>query len=163
MAKQNFGGVYANMDFPPYVWTEYPKHVPTGANGKYEVAFNEADEERILAKLQKTEDDAPAKVEPYVADPEKEILISRARELQVPFNPKWSKAKLERIVQEAEDEVDALPVETTAKKLDEVTSEEDKDELIARAKALGIPANRLWGVPRLLTMIADKEASKRKE
>lgn len=154
MAKQNYGGVYANMEFPPYVWTEYPKHVPIGG-GRYEVANNADDEAKILQRLQKDEDNAPAYIEPLVTDPAKEILISRARELGVPFNAKWSKTKLEQVVKEAEDTIDSLPAESNKSEDTELPSEELKEKLLAEAKALGIPANRLWGIPRLRASIAE--------
>lgn len=147
MAKQNYGGVYANMEFPPYEFREYPKHVVTGPFGQYEVANNETEETVIRAKLQKDHDDAPAVAAPMVADPAKEILISRAREIGVPFNPMWSKVKLDAVVKAAEAELDNLPPE-----------EDDKDALIARANALGIKATKLWGIPRLKQDIAAAEA-----
>lgn len=165
MAKPHTGGVYANMDFPPYVYQPYPRHVPTGPHGKYEVANSEAEEAAILGKLQKDQDDAPAVMAPHVADPEKEILISRARELGVPFNSKWSKMKLQLLVNEAEAAVDDLPPEEepTKRKGKSVEDVEEglKDHLIEQAKALGIPANKLWGIPRLRSSIS--EAKKEQE
>jgi hypothetical protein len=177
MAKQNYGGVYANMDFPPYEFREFPKSVPTGPYGKHEIAYSKTEEMAILAKLQKDEDEAPAVVAPYVADPVKEILISRARELQIPFNSQWSKAKLTKIVEEAEADVDNLPAEVPESKrnsqsaaspedpddedegeLDVVNEDELKDKLIAQAKSLGIQDNRLWGIPRLKMSITEAQA-----
>lgn len=169
MAKQNYGGVYANMDFKPYAYTEYPKHIPTGPHGKFETANDAMEEKAILAKLQKDEDDAPAIAMPFVSDHAKDILISRATELGVAFNPKWSKMKLEQTVKQAEEDTDNLPadvvgtrkvkpiIDMTATEIDS-EPEISKDDLIAQAKALGIPANKLWGIPRLKSSIA--EASK---
>lgn len=176
MAKQNLGGVYANMDFPPYVWQEYPKHIATGPHGKYEVAQNAADEERIRAKLQKDQDDAPAEPVHLVLDPQKEILISRAHELGVAINRKWSVAKLQQVVNAAEQSVDNLPAEGEEGQADETpndpsgtvvdmpqepideTPKQLKDRLLAEAKALGIEAHHLWGVPRLKAAIAEAQA-----
>lgn len=159
MAKQNLGGVYANMEFAPYTYQEYPKHVPIGPNGKYEVALNAAEEERILSKMQKYDDDAPAETVAYVPDPDKEILISRAAELGIPINRKWSKAKIQTLVEGAEDDVDSLPAESEKTEdeeaLSNTTPEELKESLIAKAKSLGIPANKLWGIPRLKASIAE--------
>jgi hypothetical protein len=163
MAKQNLGGVYANMDFPPYVWTEYPKHIKTGNGSEFSIANNAEEEAKILAKLQKNEDDAPPETYNYVADPEKEILISRAAELGVPINRKWSKSKIQTVVQGAEDNVDALPAELpeVEEVIPEENSEQYKDKLIAEAKDLGIPANKLWGIPRLKSSIAEIKKSRK--
>lgn len=175
MAQQrNYGGVYANMDFGPRVWVEYPKHICTGPNGQYEVANNLEEEQVIVARIRKEGGEVPVHVAPHIQDPEKEILMSRARELEVPFNPKWSKAKLKQIVQQAELDIDNLPPEESTKtrveeqpKEEEIVEEESetgisqdelKDQLIAEAKELGIPANRLWGIPRLKSSIAEAKA-----
>lgn len=176
MAKQNYGGVYANMEFKPYVWTEFPKHIMTGIGDKYEVAYNAEEEAKIRAKLQKDEDDAPAITAPHVADPAKQILISRATELGVAFNPKWSKEKLGRVIQQAEEDADNLPadvvgtrkVKSVLKEFPttigaEATETVSKEALIAQAQALGIPANKLWGIPRLKASIAEVEAKSNKE
>lgn len=173
MAKQNMGGVYANMDFPPYSYQPYPRHIVTGPHGKYEVAHSAEEESKILAKLQKDQDDAPAEPVHFVADPEKEILISRARELQVPFNSLWSKAKLKKLVEQAEadTDVDSLPAEDLERKklITSITAEDVEEEeaaesaedyketLIAKARNLGINANKLWGIPRLKASIAEKQ------
>lgn len=173
MAKQNYGGVYANMDFHPYVYTEYPKHVSTG-NGRYEVVNNEAEELKILDKLQIVNDAAPAEAIRHVADPEKDILIARAYELGVAINRKWSKQKLEQVVKTAEDDVDSLPAdETTIKPVSQVVVSQfeipeetppvdEKAELLAEAKALGITPQgvHLWGIPRLKAAIAEVKARK---
>lgn len=172
MAKHNYGGVYANMDFPPYEYVPYPRHVKTGpASDQYEVAYNEEDEAKIKARLKKAHDDAPAETEAFLIDPEKEILISRARELNVPINRKWSKQKLEQVLKLAEQEIDDLPPEDDSSSdqtnlfpnaKENVSAqdydEEDKDELIAQAKALGYQATRLWGIPRLKASIAEGKA-----
>lgn len=153
MAKQNLGGVYANMDFPPYVWQEYPKHIKTGQYGQFEIAANAQDEERILSKLQLEDDNAPAIAAPLVADPEKEILISRAVELGIAFNPKWSKAKLTTVIDIAEKEVDNLPPE------EEV---DEKAKLYAEAKSLGLKAQgmHLWKAERLKAAISEAKEAK---
>lgn len=154
MAKQNLGGIYQNMEFTPWVFKEYPKHVPTGPYGQFAVANNAEEEHRILKRVQQDQDDAPALTMPHVRDPEKDILISRAQELQVPFNPKWSKGKLQQLVDEAEEQVDMLPVdESRLHPADFADTVAEKDRLIAEAKALGIPANRIWGIPRLQDVI----------
>lgn len=169
MAKHNFGGVYANMDFPPYEFQPYPKHVKTGPSGEYEIAFDEAEERKIKARLQEQYENAPAETELFVVDPEKEILISRARELGVPINRKWSKEKLTKVVREAEAAIDDLPpedeednfIKTSAPRMPQEvnvepeTTEIDKDALIEEAKLLGLPATKLWGVPRLQAAIAE--------
>lgn len=153
MAKQNLGGVYANMEFPTYEYREYPKHIRTGLHGAYEIAQNENDEMRILTKLKQDDDNAPAIApQALVADPEKEILISRARELGIAFNSQWSKAKLKVAIDTAEKEVDNLPPE---EELDE------KAKLFKEAKSLGLKAQgmHLWKIDRLKAAIADaKEA-----
>lgn len=175
MAKQNFGGVYANMDFPPYVWQEYPKYIATGVNGQHTIVYSAVEESALKNKMQKAQDDMPAEPVHYVADPEKEILISRAAELEVPINRKWSKAKLEQVVKEAEEAIDDLPAEEAPVKNmklavieeynddqeiveDSESPEEYKDRLINEAKALNIPANKLWGIPRLTASIAEAKA-----
>lgn len=154
MAKQNFGGVYANMDFPPYVWVEYPKHLIVGPHGKYEIVNSKEEEAKLRERIQSDEDAAPAEYVPYVPDPEKEILLSRARELGLPFNSKWSKTKLLSIVEEAEAETDNLPAE-----VDQITSPDMyKEKLIAEARSLGIQATKLWGIPRLESHIASAKS-----
>lgn len=163
MAKQQYGGVYANMPFKPYVYMEYPKHISTGKHGQYEIANDPEEEKTILARLQKDEDDAPAIVAPHTADHEKDILISRATELGVAFNPKWSKAKLLKIVEQAEEDADNLPAIAVGNKkmktaLAEDGEEPSKEALIAKAQSLGIQANKLWGIPRLKSSIAEVEA-----
>lgn len=173
MAKQNYGGVYANMDFPPYEYIPYPRHVITGPNGMFEVANSEEEEKKIKDRLRKQRDEAPEEVEAYIVDPEKEILISRARELGVPINRKWSKQKLEQVVGSAEAETDNLPPEepelleidnselvSDSKELEALVakigdSEEDKEVLLEKAKELGLAANRLWGIPRLKAAISE--------
>lgn len=167
MANKNNGGVYANMDFPPYAYQEYPKHIKTGPHGQYAIVNSAAEEAQILNKLQVDEDNAPAELVQLVSDPEKEILISRAKELGVPFNAKWSKSKLQMVVNEAEEAVDVLPPEDPEAKEKEKnvpqpvegeTPEEYKDHLIQEAKFLGIPANKLWGLPRLKASISEAKA-----
>jgi hypothetical protein len=163
MAKQNFGGVYANMEFKPYEWQEYPKHITTGPHGKYEIVNNLEEEEKVLAVLQKQYDETPGVFVPFVADHAKEVLISRARELGVPFNSLWSKTKMEKVIAEAEAAVDDLPPEETEPKKPatvDKTTKEFKDKLLAEAKSLGIPAVHVWGVPRLENAIAEARAQK---
>lgn len=177
MAKQNYGGVYANMEFPPYEYIPYPRHVITGPKGQFEIAYSEEEERKIKARLMRERDEAPVENEPFAHDQEKEILISRARELGVPINRKWSKEKLKSVVSTAENEIDNLPPEDdydnfpatvspethlknsfTAPAEEEHHSEEDKDVLIAKAKELGFPATKLWGIPRLKASIAEATA-----
>lgn len=189
MAKQNMGGVYANMDFPPYVWQEYPKHISTGPYGKFEVACSKADEDRIINRLDNEFDNAPAEAARLVLDPDKEIIISRARELGVPINPKWSKAKLSQVVNDAEEAVDSLPAEviptrerpssklTLTQPVNSLTTsplESDpndsryesaddlKNALYLKAKEIGVNGTgmHLWGIPRLKQAIAEHEAKK---
>lgn len=173
--QKPYGGVYENMDFEqiygPKEFKEYPKFIPTGPHGQGTVVQT-ADEERDLrARMQKDEDDAPAYVAPLVADPEKEILISRCRELGAAFNPKWSKAKLKATVETAEADVDNLPAELPLQKkskaqthlsdepeLAEIDPETDVHAtLLAEAKSIGIKAvgMHLWGIPRLKLAIAE--------
>lgn len=183
MAKQNLGGVYANMDFPPYVWQEYPKHISTGPYGKFETVHSKQEEMAILARLDSEFDNAPAEAVKYVPDPEKDILIARARELGVAINPKWSKAKLSVVVSEAEEAVDNLPAElpqarerpsnkltlgNVAPPQSMLPAEDPKDAqydspddlknaLYLEAKDLGINGTgmHLWGIPRLKQAIAE--------
>lgn len=170
--SQNLGGVYANMDFPPYVWTEFPKHIKTGPYGQYEVAKTATEEKEILTKLQKEHDNTPAEVIHYASDPAKEILISRARELEVPINIKWSKTKLQAVVDEAEKAIDDLPAEgATLPKvmvLEEIETpatveelENEKTTLYNEAKALGLKTTgmHLWGIPRLKAAIIEAKAA----
>lgn len=156
MAKQNLGGVYANMEFAPYSFQEYPKHVQTGPWGKYEIARDTKEEQEILARVnQKFEahQDAQARDEAEaLLDPHHESLVAKARMLGVPFNSKWSTPKLQIVINEAEKSMDDLPPEENISDV-----RHNQDELIARAKSLGIPATRLWGIPRLLREIAEKE------
>jgi hypothetical protein len=172
MAKRDYAGVYANMEFPPYQYQPYPRHVTTGPHGQYEIANNEDEERRIKSKFNSTHTEsafssADETVAPVV-DHEREILISRALDLGVPINRKWSKDKLKRIVSEAEAAVDDLPADEVQSDEDksqpdlfeESLESEDKDELIEQAKELGIPATRVWGVPRLKASI--KEALENK-
>jgi hypothetical protein len=177
MAKQNFGGVYANMEFPPYVWQEYPKHIITGPHGKFTTVNSKIEESELRQKLQIAHDDMPAESLVQVIDPDKEILISRAHELGVPINRKWSKAKLEAVVKAAEDEIDNLPADEQIIERKSVvqnhddepaeemesgkTEEEYKDELIAIAKQLGVKnVSRLWGIPRLKATIVEFQDNK---
>lgn len=160
---QNLGGVYANMDFPPYTYIEYPKHIIVGPHGQTKIVQNAEEEKVLKAAMQKEHDDAPPAPLFYAADPEKDILISRANELGVPINTKWSKAKLEQVVKAAEDEIDNLPAEgqefdyTSPAVISVEESTDDKEELIAEAKSLGIDGKNfhLWGVPRLKAAIAE--------
>lgn len=175
MAKRDYAGVYANMEFPPYQYQPYPRHINTGPHGQYEIANNEDEERRIKSKFNSahTESAFPNADEAVapVVDHEREILISRALDLGVPINRKWSKDKLKRIVAEAEAAVDDLPADEVQGGEDKSQSDlfedskdseehEDKDELIEQAKELGIPATRVWGVPRLKASI--KEALENK-
>jgi len=174
MAKQNYGGVYANMDFPPYTYVPYPRHIATGPRGEYEVAYSEEEERKIKARLQREHDNMPEEVEAFATDPEKEILISRARELNVPINKKWSKEKLKSVVSAAEADIDNLPPEdedddhigvvsltAPTNNNDDNAETDDKEALLGQARDLGIKAQgmHLWGVPRLKATIAEFKAS----
>ncbi len=173
MANRNLGGVYANMEFKPYQYQEYPKHIRTGDHGQYTVVYDATEERALLNSMKQIQDNEPAYVAPLVADPEKEILISRCRELGVAFNSKWSKQKLLGVVRDAEAAVDDLPPEEAPTKKAKVEEPEEiddteqeivdqdalKDKLIAQAKELGIPnVNRLWGIPRLQLHISEAQA-----
>ena len=168
MAKQNYGGVYANMEFPPYEYREYPKHIMTGVEDKYEVVYTKDEEEKVMRRLQRAFDALPTENAAFIVkDPEKDLLIARAHELGVPINRKWSKAKLQSVLADAENEIDSLPPEgaaeealarpiTLVEKVDEPTevkaeeapksapapakSDNDliKAALIAEAKSLGL-------------------------
>lgn len=174
-ARKPYGGVYEGMDFEaiygPKEWKEFPKAVVTGPHGKSVVVQNAIEEKALRAQIQKDEDDAPAEQPVFAADPEKEILISRARELGVAFNPKWSKAKLKATVETAEADVDSLPAETKthtpSKSLEEIAAnlpplhnesiEDQKERLLDQAKAMGVKGNamHMWGIPRLKAAIAE--------
>lgn len=164
MAKKNYGGVYANMEFPPYIYQEYPKHIASNPYGKYEVANNPDEEKEIRTRLKlNNEERAVVQMAATVAalDPEHENLLNRARLMGIPFNRKWSNEKLCSVIAEAVKESDNLPPEENTEESSnpevEETEEEDKDELIARAKTLGINANKVWGVPRIKREIAEAE------
>lgn len=170
MAKQNLGGVYANMDFPPYTYQEYPKHIRTGPYGKYEIANTAKDEEEIRTRLQLQHEVAVQAAEAPPPDPIRDSLIARALRGGIPINQKWSNQKIEAVIQEASLAMDDLPPEDTARIAPDeneegggiiASEEETKDELIAHAKSLGILANKLWGIPRLRTSIAEAEAAKK--
>lgn len=167
-----YGGVYANIDYDklygPKKYHRYPMHIPVNSEGRYLIANNEEEEKAIRDKLQEQFDNSPAEQLPYFSDPEKDILISRARELNVPFNSKWSKAKLRAVVEQAEQDIDALPPEIiTPKGKQEIFTaaplpaaedlEEDIEALRSEAKALGGKAVHLWGVPRLKQFIEENK------
>jgi hypothetical protein len=172
MAKQNYGGVYANMEFPPYEFREFPKHISTGHKDRagksiFEIANTAEEELAIKKRIQTFLDNAPAEASFSEQDPEREQLAQRAKELNVPINRKWSIKKLQAVIASAEDSVDDLPPEENLAP-DEIVSDEpvveiatasdhlenEKDKLIAEAKSLGIAANKLWGIPRLRSEIA---------
>lgn len=181
MAKAKpYGGVYENYDFEkvygPREWVEYPKAIPTGTgpfDKSFKIANNAVEEAEIRAALkQEFEDNLPAEVHAHVADPEKEILISRARELGLAFNDKWSKSKLSGIISNAEADVDNLPAELPAPKAEPkmptsllglpAHDEENEDvhtKLLDEAKRLGIKERNmhLWGVARLKAAIAEEK------
>lgn len=174
MAKQNFGGVYALMDFPPYQYREYPKAIQVGQRGEFKIAQNEEEESKIRSAIVAKIDSLPAENQAaaIAADPVRESLILRANELNVPINRKWSIGKLQAVVKDAEEAIDNLapddnlPANENADGAlsdgsEEIHSEDDKEVLIAKAKSLGIPANKLWGVPKLKRTIEEVEASKK--
>lgn len=181
VARQNLGGVYANMDFPPYEFKEFPKAVPVGPHGQTTIVSTKEEENILLKKIQKDHDDAPAEVIPSVPDPEKEILISRARELGAAFNSKWSKAKLKATIDAAEMEIDNLPPEgeeeneepddgvqelslNSLRPMDKSYNDQEalKESLLEEAKALGLKGTgmHLWGIPRLKAAIAEHNQAK---
>lgn len=157
MARSNFGGVYANMDFPPYIFREYPKQIKTG-DGIFEIV-NSSEEETALRERLRTGTTKEL-------DVQRERLIERAASLGVPINKKWSVEKLSAVIRAAEpDDIildisanDDLPPEIEDP-AEEESARDDKDALIAKAKALGISANKLWGIPRLKAQIAEAEAN----
>ena len=172
MAKQNLGGVYAGMDFPPYEWKEYPKHVAIGPHGQTKIVQSAEEEQKLRAELQSEQDNEPAQQLPHVADPTRAILISRAREIGAAINPNWSITKLKSTIEAAEADLDSLPPETlvTTKATHEAAPEvpvlhnqspdDQKAELIERLKELDPTAKNLhlWGIPRLKAAIAEQEA-----
>jgi hypothetical protein len=160
MAKQNLGGVYANMEFPPYEFREYPKHIKTGNRNNFEVANNVKEEEEIRSRLQLEKEVRIQAQEAEPTDPIRESLIKTLNKMNVPFNNKWSNTKLQMTIANAELETDNLPaIENVATENNELeeTEEEDKDALIAQAKSLGINASRVWGIPRLKKEIAEAQ------
>lgn len=181
MAKQNYGGVYANMDFGTYEFREYPKHIKTGKYGQFVEVHNKEEEIAILGDIEKKQ--AATQIPDASIDHEKEALISKARKMGIPINALWSKSKLEKTIQQAEEELDNLPAEgdevETSKVLeistptlasasssipDGLTEEQYKDQLIATAKELGFKsASRLWGIARLKASIAEAEAHSKLE
>jgi hypothetical protein len=174
MAYKNTGGVYANMEFPPYEFREYPKLIPTGPHGAYQIVSSQREENELLDSLGVAREKALAAKAHGPVDPQKEILIARASELGVPINKQWSMLKLQAVISAAEAAVDELPPEgeeieerihnkliaAADEKVEEISNfEDDKTELVARAKELGISsASRIWGVPRLKSAIAEAEA-----
>lgn len=177
---RNDGGVFRNMDFAPYQFREFPKMIQTGTHGAYQIVNTKEEENELLAQLGKKHDEEVARIACGPVDPEKEALIARAKYLNVPINRKWSNQKLKALIADAEAEVDDLPPEgdedeaetplpetiaTKANRLiiatnnDEDTDSTDgshniqsdeKSQLVARAKELGIhAATRVWGIPKL--------------
>lgn len=149
MAQRNLGGVYANMEFKTYEYQEYPKHIRTGPHGEYKVVNNSHEEEELKAKLEADQNDAPAEQIEVVSDPERDILIARAKDLGVPINKKWSIAKLKLTISDAESEIDDLPAE----------EEDSKEELLVKAKSMGINARPQWSITRLKNAIAEHDNS----
>lgn len=180
-AKRPYGGVYENMDFPTYEFTEYPKHVPSGAHGKYEIAHTAEEEAEISARVGYKQEVIAQEQRELGPDPQRERLILRARELDVPINRKWSLYKISSLIKEAEESLDALPAEpidyhtsnsakvakptlVAAKIVDpddepaeneEPSKKEVHSQLFKEAKALGIECHHVWGIPRLQSAIAE--------
>lgn len=151
MAKaRSFGGVYENMDFAPYVFQEYPKHIKTGDHGRFEVALNAEEEAEIRSRIEFKNEVITAKQEALGPDKEKEKLILRCEELDIPINRKWSSQKLYDLIREAESAIDALPPEPSL--LDTRGTDEHK-ALLEEARALGINVHHAWGTPRLKAAI----------
>lgn len=159
---KNNGGVYANMDFPPYEHREYPKHVITGPYGKYEIVHNREEEIKLKGVLEQNEIVSSLEA-PH--DPEKDALIAKARFLGAPINRLWSNAKIQSVIAQAETAVDNLPPdeevaddepeETAPPTIDEL---DDLQQLVAKAKELGIKSARIaWGAERLKARIAQTE------
>ena len=174
MARQKpYGGVYENMDFGNYVYQEYPKHIRTGDHGKFEVVQNEEEEKRVRAKLVKKTEIIQAEQLALGPDIEKEKLLLRCKELDIPVNSKWSNQKLYGLIREAEAAVDALPANENlpdgyssaeeADAEDHMDPEKLREQLIAEAKSLGIAANKTWGTPRLRSNIAEAKRRAAKE
>jgi hypothetical protein len=177
MVRKPYGGVYENMDFAniygPYSFQEYPKHVPIGPDGKYAIANSREEEDAIVARLNLL-DNLPPEPAPLVSDPEKEILISRARELGVPINTKWSKQKIKATIATIEEDVDELPVEEANVGEQEVyqspqhaavvSASTEKSALLAEARSVGVYDSHMhvWGVPRLKAAIAEAKAKENK-
>lgn len=156
MAKSNNGGVYANMDFGSYVYQEYPKHIKTDKFGNYITVSDSTEEKKVRSELQYSDQEAATEVVAQILeDPHHEALVAKCRVLGVPFNPKWSNSKLQATITANETSNDDLPPEENTE-----DAVEDKDALIAKAKSFGIPATKLWGVPRLLREIEVAEANK---
>jgi hypothetical protein len=156
MARANrpYGGVYENMDFGTYAYQEYPKHIKTGDHGKYEVALNAEEEATIRARLDFKKEVITAKQEALGPDIEKEKLILRCEDLDIPINRKWSVEKLHMLIRQAESSIDALPAEPASIEKVEGRNGPRHKELLEEAKTLGINVNHLWGIPRLEAAIA---------
>jgi hypothetical protein len=174
-----YAGVYENYDwekvYGPKQWVEYPKAIPTGPHGQFKVVQNAEEEKVIRAALQEIHDNTPPYQEPHVADNEKDVLISRARELKIPINTQWSKKKLLQVIADKEAEVDDLPPEDLvdpkpliAPILAQADETENENEdlhttLLNQAKHMGIHERNmhLWGVPRLKAAIAEEKAKQK--
>jgi hypothetical protein len=121
-----YEGVYANMDFEaiygPKQFLEYPKHVKTGpTNNDFKTVYSAKEERELLATLKYEQDNPSPEQFHATTDNEKEILITRAHELGVPINRKWSKGKLQQVITDAENEFDNLPAEGAPQKTEYVS------------------------------------------
>ncbi len=168
MAKANLGGIYAAMDFPPYEYREYPKHIVIGPHGQYKTAQNSKEEAEIKSQLSQdfVAEQIAAAAPP--SDPYHEDLILKARSLQIPFNSRWSNTKLAAVIKEAEEAQDNLPAEENVpttlaiagqlkSQSDDEAGSEDYDALTTKARSLGVNVNRVWGLPRLRREIEQAE------
>lgn len=182
-ARRPYEGVYATIDFPPYEYQEFPKYIATGMHGKFEIAYTQEEELEIRTRNQLQSNVISAGRQFSQTDPERELLAGRAAELGVPINRKWSIAKLKQVIMDAEKSIDDLPADeglqaTPQINVDDLPPDENehvkqevppalvvdqarlKDDLIAKARSMGINANKLWGIPRLKATIAEAEQRK---
>lgn len=77
------------------------------------------------------------------------------------------KTKVDRLklegykVSAKQDRLDLVKLEKESKKVEVVAT--DKDVLVAKAKELGINANKKWGIPKLTEAIAEAEKGDEKD
>jgi hypothetical protein len=176
--QPRYEGVYANMDFPVYEYREYPKHVKIEPHG-FKVVNSKEEEDQLLQTLGRRNEKMKQDIEGMggeTRDPERDFLLRRARELNIPVNKLWSTFKFRGLVQKAEDELDKLPAEQiddnlpatgegTAEisvdlsKISEKEQTDLKKSLLEKAHVLGIPATDSWSITRLQNYISEAEKS----